>query len=183
MRGWLRGLMAVALVLGFVLVPATAQAGKQVETATLVVTKVPTGDVPPDATFTVEVDCPFDVQGTGEGAWGEGADPSGPPFSNPRVLTFDASGGSQELDVFGFAPDCTVTETEDGGATSTTYAAGAEVGGCTVTPGPTSASAEFGDPVDECEVVITNDFPEPPPPPEPEPAAAVVVAVQPAFTG
>lgn len=181
-----KALLVVVLVVagGLMVAPSIADAAK-VPTATLVVTKVVEGPVPAGTEFTVEVDCPAipvtDAQGSVE------ADPEG-PFPNPRTLTFTADGGSQSLDMFPTeAPDCTVTETDDGGADTVTYAAGDATADCTVTPGADSATVSIlldGVAQTSCEVIITNTFPEPLP--EPPPAAqpaAVTQGVQPGFTG
>jgi hypothetical protein len=177
-----RATVAVA-VAAAILLPTAAQAGKQVETATLIVTKVVTGDVPADAEFTIEVTCPFltgdsgdaDIDSNGA-AWGDDGAPEGPPFENPRIVTFGPEGGSESLDVFEFAPDCTVTETDASGAETTVYEPGVTDPECTVTASADGALVEYEDAV-TCEVVITNDFP------EPEPQPAQVVQVGPAFTG
>jgi hypothetical protein len=68
------------------------------ETATLTVNKVVQGDAPSDAEFVILVSC----EGIGD-----------------RELTFGSEGGSDEV-IF-FSPDqCTITETETGGAVDVT---------------------------------------------------------------
>jgi len=166
-------LLVLSLAGAVAAAPLTAGA-QAASTATLVVTKSVEGAVPAGTEFTVEVDCPtLDPNATS-------------PTENPRTLTFTEDGGSQELDVFvDIAPDCTVTETVDGGAETVTYAAGASTGNCLVTPVDGSALGEFDFAADSsCEVVITNAFAEPEPPAPPvAPPAPVTPGVQPSFTG
>ena len=179
-------LVLAVVAAGLMIAPAISDAAV-VSTATLVITKVVEGPAPAGTEFTVEVDCPalpHDDQASDE------ADPEG-PFPNPRTVTFTADGGTQSVDLFPTeAPECTVTETDTGGADSVTYAAGDVTADCTVTAGDDSATVSIlldGVLETSCEVIITNTFAEPEPPPvEPPPAAqpaAVTAGLQPAFTG
>lgn len=155
---------------GFVAAPSVASA-QAPTTATLVVDKVVEGPAPAGTEFTVEVECTT--------------------ANNPAdlsTLTFTADGGSQDLEVVtDVTADCYVTETDDGGAVTVTYAAGTSTGGCNVgtLDGRNLVEIDAGE---ECGIVITNTFsePEPPtPPPTPiePPPAAVPQGVQPSFTG
>jgi hypothetical protein len=179
-----RMLIAAVLVAGLaaaLLLPSPA--GAQEVNATLDVTKVVEGDVPPGTTFTVEVLCPFQLNGPPTDATAVDAEEwGGTPEGDSDIqetLTFDEEGGTQTVEgISFFHRECTITETETGGAESVTTTAGAgDPEDCRVTPGTTSGAIEFGDPV-TCEVVVTNTFPEP----EPAPAAQAV-AVGPTFTG
>jgi hypothetical protein len=90
---------------------ATLTAGAQ-ETgvAPLTVSKVVVGTIPAGTTFTVTVDCEGNIFG---------------PDGNQATIVFDAQGNVVSGDattVFGDPGDCTVTETQNGGAESTTYA-------------------------------------------------------------
>lgn len=157
---------------GLVVAPSVAGA-QSPTTASLVVTKVVEGPAPAGTAFTVEVECT-----------------TGTAPVDLSTLTFAADGGSQDLEVLtDITADCYVTETDDGGAATITYAAGTSTGGCNVTTldGRNLVEIDAGQ---ECEVVITNTFsePEPPPPPPPTPPiepppAAVPQVVQPSFTG
>lgn len=163
-----RSLVLVVAVGGLVAAPSVAGA-QSPTTATLVVDKVVEGPAPADAEFTVEVECTT------------GNDPA-----DLSTLTFTADGGSQNLEVLtDVTADCYVTETDDGGAATVTYAAGTSSGGCNVgtLDGRNLVEIDAGE---ECGIVITNTFsePEPPPPPPTEPPpAAVPQGVQPSFTG
>ena len=178
----LAALAAAALA---VIAPSGVDA-QVIESATLDVTKVVEGDVPPGTTFTVEVVCPFidgpptDSTAVDSEEWG--GVPEGAGGDIEETLTFGEEGGTQTVEDIGFLNrNCTVTETEDGGAESVTATGGADnSGACDVTPGTTTAEIEFGGPT-TCEVVVTNTFPTEP---EPEPApAAAAVTVGPTFTG
>jgi len=169
----MRKLLIVIGVAGLFMVGlAAAPAQSQSLEGTLVVTKVVEGPVPEGTEFVITVDCPVTDRSAE-------VDPEGLGVS--EELTFGEEGGSEEVSVPFFADECTVTETEDGGAASTTYAGEDVPGGCDVTANEDNAVVDFIEPV-ECEVTVTNTFEEePPPPPEPEPAAQVVTA--PTFTG
>lgn len=113
--------IAGMLALGAALVPGVVPAGAQGETATLTVTKAVVGPVPSDAHFVIHVLC-------------TDARPTETPISVVNVpaaarvvydedVTFGPSGGSKDF-TFLRAADCTVTETNNGGATSTTGGGG-----------------------------------------------------------
>jgi hypothetical protein len=112
------------------------------ETATLTVTKVVQGVAPATAEFVIEVAC---ESGTTE-------------------LTFGPTGGSDQV-VFGEADECTVTETQTGGAFD-------------VTPPQTVA---IEDPI-AYDVTVTNVF-DTAPSSETTEATAAAAAVRPTFTG
>lgn len=117
MRVALRLGVMVAVAAVMVLLPSAAQAGKTVETATLDVTKVVEGDPPPGTTFTVEVECPVirDLRSTADD-WDAGPEGAGPVTA---TLVFGADGGTQSVGGIRFETrNCTVTETDDGGADS-----------------------------------------------------------------
>ena len=179
-----RVLIGVAVGASLLLVPslAGAQDTEGRSNAALDITKVVEGEVPPGTTFTVEVSCPTidggpptDSTAVDAEDWG-GANPEGIPDIN-ETLTFDENGGTQSVEgIFFENRDCTVTETDDGGAESVTYAAGPnEPDGCEVVPAEDSAEANFGDP-STCDVQITNTFPE-------AQAADVIQDIGPTFTG
>jgi hypothetical protein len=89
------------------LVAGAAPAGAGIEPiATLTVTKTVQGEAPADAQFVIQVYC-------------ESVDDSGEvPIVFPvvdEVLVFGPEGGSEEFELFG-EPECTVNETDDGGA-------------------------------------------------------------------
>jgi hypothetical protein len=112
------------------------------ETATLTVTKVVQGTAPSDAEFVIEVDCV--EAGTTE-------------------LTFESTGGSEQL-TFTSEDECTVTETQTGGAFD-------------VTPPQT---VTIGDPI-PYDVTVTNVFDTPPS--SDTTSSAANEAVCPTFTG
>lgn len=156
--------------------------------APLTILKTVSGAVPAGTTFTATVQCDGTIIDGTSGA------------TDTATVQFDATGQPTSADTLTFSGPgaCTVTETADGGAVSTTYA-------CEGTA-PTAASG-FGagaqqvqepicptagpqtDPItvniifenQDATVTIHNTFPEPPPPPPVTPAAQVVA--QPAFTG
>jgi hypothetical protein len=158
-------LLAAALIGGSLLLPTVAQAGVQ-ELSTIEVTKVVEGDVPEGTEFVVTIECD-----------------TGQPASTE--FTFGAEGGSDSVEL-GDDNQCVVSETEDGGAESVTYAAT-----CT---GPCVADPPTADGVvihlqqngGVATVTVTNAFPEaaaPPEPPTEEPAPAPVVEAEADFTG
>jgi hypothetical protein len=172
----------VAGLAGALLAPSGAGA-QVIPTATLDVTKVVEGEVPPGTTFTIEVSCPAIVKGppTDDAAvdaedWGGG--PEGTEDIE-ETLTFGEEGGTQSVEGITIATQhCTITETDTGGAEAVTTTAGAgDPDDCNVTPGTTSGEIDFDD-ATTCEVIVTNTFPEP----EPAPAAQAVT-VGPTFTG
>jgi hypothetical protein len=111
------------------------------ETATLTVTKVVQGTAPTDAEFIIEVDCESDT----------------------TELTFGPTGGSEQLTFFS-EDECTVTETQTGGAVD-------------VTPPQTVTIAA---PI-AYDVTVTNVFDTPPS--SPTTGAGAADAVRPTFTG
>jgi hypothetical protein len=123
------------------------------------VVKAVEGEVPSDAEFVIDVSC------TGEDD--EGEPTAAAPFS--LSFTYPSTGGEETFVVYS-QQDCTVTETEDGGAEETTV----------------EGTFGFPEPVDET-VTVTNVFaaavtPPTPPAPTAPPAAQPVVAA-PAYTG
>lgn len=120
------------------------------------VAKAVEGDVPADAEFVIDVSC----EGEGE----ETDVTAAAPFS--LTFTYPSTGGQEGMVVYS-GQDCTVTETEDGGAVETTV----------------EGTLSFPEPADET-VTVTNVFAAavtPPTPPAP-PAVQPVVAT-PGYTG
>lgn len=111
--------------------------------------------MPDSAAFEIEVDCVGDPEDELDETFTE-------------LLTFDVEGGSQEVYIFN-ATACTVTETDDGGATSSSVSGGEPV---------------FGEPIDLTSTV-TNVFSTSTPAPTPPtpPSGAQPVVAPPAFTG
>ena len=178
-------LLALAALAGLAIAVLAPSANAQViVSATLDVTKVVEGEVPPGTTFTVEVVCPFidggpPTDSTAVDAEEWGGVPEGSGGDITETLTFGEDGGTQSVEDIGFQNrECTITETDDGGAESVTTTASPDNSeACDVTEGTNSGAISFGGPT-TCEVLVTNTFPEPEPAP---PAAAVTVG--PTFTG
>lgn len=143
----------------------------------VVLEKQTEGDVPAEATFTVQVDC------SGEGS-----------ILEDVTRTFEADGGTDQVVFYEFAADCTVTETETGGAESVTIVPSTD-------DTPEDGELSFSDYGDRT-ATVTNTFaaaepePEPEPTPEPSPTPtdevadtveeaepAEPVVVEPDFTG
>ena len=144
----------VACVTVIVVAPGLASAG--FDPATVNVKKIVVGDPPAGTTFVVRIECGKVLV----------AD-----------LTFDATGGMQSADSFNPADgDCVVSEPQDGGANSTTFACEPVQN---VICDTTSFELESSEA--EANITVTNTFPEAEP--EAEPAAAEPVAAEPAFTG
>ena len=139
-----------------VLLPSGVNAG---EPTTLTVVKVVEGDVPTDAEFVINVEC---------------------TLTDVVDLTFGPEGGSETINVVP-DEDCVVTETEDAGAESVTYAAECSAAnGCTAGEDTDSgATFTFFDGGAAGTATVTNTFPEAPP----EPPVADVVELGPTFTG
>jgi hypothetical protein len=140
MEGRLRAARA-ALVAGFVVMLAfaawapSALAGVPVKqpVAPLTVVKTVSGPVPEGTTFTAKIECDGEIiEGDSE-------------LVDSVEITFDATGQPTSEDTFGFDNEgtCTVTETEDGGAETKTYA-------CDVDFLDSGATASQVDPVDIC---------------------------------
>ncbi len=137
------------------------QATDPIVFATVNVTKQVQGPDPANTTFTVHVDCAFTPDGAGSGAQGfAGSSASvhsnGVPTDVTGDLQYGSSGGTSPFYLFDPAT-CTLTETNTGGAQSTS-----------ITPNP----VDVVNPI-VYSATVTNTFP--------APAAAVVV--QPRFTG
>jgi hypothetical protein len=110
---------AAAVVAALVLVPSAAQAGNG-EVAILTVNKVVVGDPGTSSGFVIEVDCTAleGENGIIEEPIEVLQDTNYPePFST--ALEFGPEGGSQDV-VFDGPYNCTVTETDTGGATTVT---------------------------------------------------------------
>ena len=124
--------------------------------ARLTVEKVVDGTAPAGTTFAIEADCFSE---------------SGDPYDFTEDLEFPAEGGSQAVILYGGAV-CTTSETDDGGADSSTV---------------DTPETDFGPAPVDLTSTVTNVFeagpPPPTPTPEPEPPAAMPVAVAPTFTG
>jgi hypothetical protein len=170
---------------------SAASAGAPALTNRLTILKTVSGEVPEGTTFTVTVECDHDVIDDGEGG------------TDTATATFDAEGqptnaAADQIDLLSTIGTCTVTETEDGGATSTTYEC---EGGPTVSatavalvcpePGPVEESITVNKsyPAIDATVTVDNTFPEPAttttttaPPPQ-QPAASPAIVARPVFTG
>jgi hypothetical protein len=155
--------------------------------APLTIVKTVSGSVPAGTTFTATIQCDNDIIVT----------PGGP--SDTATVSFDATGQPTTADTYGFNDpgSCTVTETANGGATTTTYACESTqpIDGESFGPGtqqveqpicpaagpqaaPITVNIEFEN--QTATVTIANTFTAPTPPPV-TPAAQIVA--QPAFTG
>jgi hypothetical protein len=174
-------IIAVAVIAASAVAVAAApsSAGRPVQN-TVTVLKQVSGPVPAGTTFTVEVSCASTLTPTGSAA--------------PTVMTFDSTGAatSANLVTVGAGQQCTATETQNGGASSTTYACDI-VRGQTDQTGPTflgncgpdDNQATFGDVIgDAATITVTNTFSAPTPPPvQPVTPAAEAVQAAPTFTG
>jgi hypothetical protein len=194
MRKWIGVTAAVAALVVMGALPAGA--GKDGGFAPLHVRKLVVGPVPAGTQFVVTIDCDNDMIFTGNS-----------PATSVQ-LVFDAQGnpvGTGDTVMFVDGGNCTVTETQNGGAVSVIY----ECEGTFGPPPPTvQGSGRFGprlvgvqsspceasgpqsEPISvliefeqqEATVTVTNTFvPAPTPPESPAPAAAV--AGTPRFTG
>jgi hypothetical protein len=186
--GATRALIAVGATAGLALAlfaPA-AGAGGQGGAAPLTVVKTVSGPVPAGTTFTATIQCSDDIIETDGGG------------TDQATVTFDDKGQPTSADTVTFNDpgECAVTETVNGGASSTTY----DCEGSAPVDEPEKESEFSASQVEEPEVVcaivnadgvevnifnesqealvtIHNTFAEP----TPQPAAQVVA--QPAFTG
>ncbi|MDE0802554.1 MAG: hypothetical protein OSA99_04440 [Acidimicrobiales bacterium] len=121
--------------------------------AGLDVTKAIEGPVPDGTEFVVEVDCAFIGL---EGGQGEGPEL---PDAGPYDLTFAADGGTNRV-WFSDQHSCELTETEDGGAQSTTFVSedcGAEGPGGEGATGNGAELVAILD-ADQCDATVTNVF-------------------------
>jgi hypothetical protein len=187
---------ALALGLGAVGFTQVASAGQpQAGVAPLTVVKTVSGPVPAGTTFTAKVQCNGDIIFVQGGASVDNA-----------TVTFGADGQPTSPDTVTFLDpgQCTVTETANGGAATTTYACEGGIplptttttavevpqsdvfpsavvpdGPVCETAGPqaTPITVNIENEDQEATVTIANTFVAPPP----QPAAALVVA--PTFTG
>jgi hypothetical protein len=166
-----------------------ASAGEQLA-APLTIAKTVSGPVPAGTTFTATINCDDDIIVDTGGS------------TDTVTVTFDASGQPTSPDTFGFNDPgaCTVTETANGGASSTTYSCEGNLGveapikegdfsatqveeDVCPTAGPQAApiSVNIISEGQDATVTIHNTFVAPTPQPGPQPAAQVVA--QPVFTG
>jgi hypothetical protein len=170
---------------------SSAGAGGTVLVNSLTILKTVSGEVPAGTTFTVSVDCNTSLIDNG----GSGTDSA--------TVEFDETGQPTTADTIDFNDNtgwCDVTETVDGGATSTTYecegvVTAAPVGGAVVDP-ICSAAGPTTEPIRvtksslaiDATVTVNNTFPEPTPTtttttPAPKPTAAPAVVAKANFTG
>jgi hypothetical protein len=178
MRTAVRIFVVAALALGAIGLSAAPGGAGALPVNTFTVVKDVTGAVPEGTTFTVEVTCESTLTPVG--------------VAETVQMTFDADGNPTNDNTVATpaGSECTATETDNGGAASTSYA-------CAITPGGTGLascgddgrSAEFGDVVGQtATITVTNNFsgtPTPPttPPLEPVTPAAQAVQAAPNFTG
>jgi hypothetical protein len=156
---------ACGLAAGPITAVVAASAGAQdLAVQTITVTKVVDGTAPAGTVFTVNVSC-----ATGGANQDVKFDATGNPIGSNQVSP-GTTGGTGV---------CTIKETDNGGATSTTYtcqitsgSAGATCGGGGADP----ALIDFADVPWTATVTVTNTFP-------PAPPAAEPVAGEPTFTG
>lgn len=115
----LRKVLVTAAVggLAFGAMASNAGAGVQQGTAPLTILKTVSGPVPAGTTFTAVVQCDDPIIWDGEDGL------------SSATVTFDAAGQPTSADTitFGDPGSCTVTETVNGGASSTTYSCVGEV--------------------------------------------------------
>ena len=140
--------MLVACVTVIVAAPGTASAG--FAPVRVNVTKVVVGDAPPGTTFVVRIQC------------------DGTPQAD---ADFDATGGMQVKSFVAVSPFCSVSEPENGGANSTTFACESRDLTCD------TSTFVIIRPDAEVDITVTNTFVPPPPP------AAAAVPAAPTFTG
>jgi hypothetical protein len=129
--GALRAALVAGSVAALVLVmwAPGAVAGRVGLDAPLTVVKTVSGPVPEGTTFTATIECDDDIIVDGS------------DIVDSVEVHFDATGQPTSQDTFGFDDPgtCTVTETDDGDAETTTYA-------CESTLPPTDATAQQEDP-------------------------------------
>jgi len=195
MRIWTGALLVAAALVALPALPATAgvDGGSQ---PTLTIRKVVNGPVPAGTQFVETVNCDGDI-----------IRPGG-PGSSTRQLTFDAQGNPATSGSIDFIDDgqCTVTETQTGGAASVVYEcegtippslmldgsgrSSPRVAG-PATPQPCETSGPQSDPItvnifgkdEEVTVTVTNTFVEPGTAPGTAAAPAAAVEGVPSFTG
>jgi hypothetical protein len=156
----------------------TASGTTDLTFARVLVTKVVTGDVPPDAEFTILIDCFSKGGGGGGAALPEAAEGVGPLQDD---LVYGAEGGTQELIAY-FPQICVIAETDDGGAQSVTV----ETEDCgdfepEGTEGIPPGDVFFIIEPTDCTQTVTNEFA--PAQVEPDEDEPDVVAATPTFTG
>jgi hypothetical protein len=148
-------------------VPAGAQTTVPTQLDTLTVTKTVVGRPPAGTTFVLHINCigqAVQMQpGKQQGLHGQGG--AIPVFDED--ITFGASGGSKDY-VFNNPAQCVVTETNDGGADSSTGPVTVDIAE------PTHYSAVITNTFDPAATTTTAPAPA---------AAAAAVQATPAFTG
>ena len=148
------GLVAAGLVVG------ATQADAGVDIMVINITKVVEGEPPPGATFAVRIECDTRV----------------------RRASFDAAGGVKQVFFNILSPSCSVSEPENGNASSTTFA-------CEPVKNATCDTTSFEGKGQNAEVniTVTNTFVAPPTTTTTTgtaaPAAAEAVPATPTFTG
>jgi hypothetical protein len=178
MRTSIRVFFVTALALGAVAFATLPSSAGVPPTNTFVVEKHVSGAVPAGTTFTVEVTCLSILAPVGA--------------ASPTVITIDAEGNptSDNSVTTPAGTECTATETDDGGAASTSFA-------CAIVPGDTPGaecgdggnSAAFFDVIGKtATITVTNTFASTPttpttPPLQPVTPAARAVQAAPTFTG
>jgi hypothetical protein len=175
-------------VLGVVGFGTTAQAGLAGIDAPLNIVKTVSGPVPDGATFTAQLQCDSKIIVIPGGT------------TDTVTVTFDSTGQPTSQDQYGFDDPgtCTVTETVNGGAATTTFACEGTAGATgsftgqaivedpicpTAGPQPTSITVNIVNPGQSATVTIANTFVAPTPPPVEQPQVAPAVVTQPTFTG
>lgn len=148
----------------------------------VVVEKVVTGDVPAGTQFVIAVECsgPLFLSGSEYGAGG-GAEADGDPFVEAD-LTFGETGGTQSL-VHYRLQECTITETDTGGALTVSVDT-EDCGSATpVSPAEATSGDFFVGAAESCTQTVTNEFaPADVGPDDLEPDVGPVAAA-PTFTG
>lgn len=151
--------------------------------ATVDVDKVVEGTAPAGATFPVTVTC----EGGRPTATADAFSTEGLGFLLDTSFSFGAGGGTKYLVAYG-PQSCTVSETDDGGASSSTIdltdcvtGGGGDAAAGTEAAGP-SGDFDIISPTD-CTQTITNTFAAAPPAAPPAAQPADVTQQQPAFTG
>lgn len=173
---------------GAVGVAQVAVAGGAPINSPLTIVKTVSGPVPAGTTFTATVECDGDIIVVDQG-----------PDTDTATVTFDETGQPTSPDTISFKNQdgsCSVTETETGGAATTTYSCESTLPAVQVAPavpapdpdvcettGPQSdpITVNIVDKDQTATVTIANTFPEPTPQPGPEAAPEVVAT--PTFTG
>ena len=179
--------LAASGVIGVTALGASGGQGAPINSP-LTIVKTVSGPVPAGTTFTATVECDGNIIVVDQG-----------PDSDTATVTFDATGQPTTADTISFKNQegsCTVTETETGGAETTTYSCEStlpvdQVEAAVPAPDPDvcDTAGPQSDPItvnivnkdQTATVTIANTFPEPTPQSGPEPAADVVAT--PHFTG